>query len=202
MFFKKCQMFQNYNNNNMELAVGQSLEGISTWEDKFRGRKAHLDLLKSTIKSSLSSELDQFMWRRTDVILTNDGEHAGGFGGLCITFVFSFIIKHRFVDDEDVLPALSDNFILLPLSDFTSVLKPADLRDSKWEEISERLKNNSECSLYSEFIQTNRQKLCSLWRPLGRLHIQTWQIPSLWPRHHGAASRTQHVELLTHRTTR
>lgn len=60
-------------------------------------------------------------------ILTNDSEHAGGFGGLSVTFVFSLIVKHRLVDDEDVLATLSNNFILLPLSNFTSILKPADL---------------------------------------------------------------------------
>lgn len=59
--------------------------------------------------------------------LTDDSQHAGGFGGLCITFVFSFIIKHRFVDDEDVLAALSNNFIFLSFSDFTSIFVPADL---------------------------------------------------------------------------
>lgn len=60
-------------------------------------------------------------------VLTDDSEHAGGFGSLRLTFVFGLIVKHRLVDDEDVLSALSDNFVLLPLSDFTSILKPADL---------------------------------------------------------------------------
>lgn len=78
--------------------------------------------------------------RDSDVItaiLTNNSEHARGLGGPSITFVFSFIVKHRLVDDEDVLATLSDNFVLLPLSDFTSILKPADLRESQHQEISD-----------------------------------------------------------------
>lgn len=63
--------------------------------------------------------------------LTDDSEHAGGFGGLCITFIFSLIVEHRLVDDEDMLATFGDNFVLLPLSDFTSIFKPAYLRDSR-----------------------------------------------------------------------
>lgn len=65
------------------------------------------------------------------LFLTHDSEHAGGFGGCCITFVFCFIFKHRLVDKEDVLSALDDNFVLLPLSDFTSLFEPADLRSRR-----------------------------------------------------------------------
>lgn len=74
------------------------------------------------------------------VILTDDSEHAGGLGGLSVTFVFSLIVKHRLVDDEDVLATLCDNFVLLPLSDFTSILKPADLRERQHQEISDSVK--------------------------------------------------------------
>lgn len=72
------------------------------------------------------------------MILTDNGQHAGGFGGLCVTFVFSLIVKHRLVNEEDVLAALGNNFIFLPLSDFTSIFKPVNLKDEK-EEAFERL---------------------------------------------------------------
>lgn len=60
-------------------------------------------------------------------VLTDDSEHAGGLGGLGVTFVLSLIVKHRLVDDEEVLAAFSDDFVLFPLPDFISILKPADL---------------------------------------------------------------------------
>lgn len=89
------------------------------------------------------------------LFLTNDSEHAGGFGGLCITFIFSLIFKHRLVDDEDVLATLCDNFVLLSLSDFTSVLEPADLRGSREEEVSEK----DSPRVFTVYLE--RQKLCS-----------------------------------------
>lgn len=72
---------------------------------------------------------------RRCVTLTHDSEHAGGLGGLGVTFVFSLIVKHRLVDDEDVLASLSDDLIFLPLPDFTSIFKPADLQDVEEEEL-------------------------------------------------------------------
>lgn len=45
------------------------------------------------------------------------------------------------MDDEDVLATLSDDFVFLPLSDFTSILKPADLSESRDEEISASVKH-------------------------------------------------------------
>lgn len=83
--------------------------------------------------------------------LTDNSEHAGGLGGLSVTFVFSLIVKYRLVDDEDVLATLSDDFVFLPLSDFTSILKPADLQESRDEEISASVK------LYWWFFWTDRQ---------------------------------------------
>lgn len=83
--------------------------------------------------------------------LTDNSEHAGGLGGLSVTFVFSLIVKYRLVDDEDVLATLSDDFVFLPLSDFTSILKPADLQESGDEEISASVK------LYWWAFWTDRQ---------------------------------------------
>lgn len=71
------------------------------------------------------------------VVLTDNREHPGGLAGLCVTFIFSLVVKHRLVDDEDVLATLSNNLVLFTLSDFTSVLEPADLRAGQEEDASE-----------------------------------------------------------------
>lgn len=64
------------------------------------------------------------------------------------------------MDNEDVLATLSDNFVLLPLSDFTSILKPADLQGGKHEQVSDRLKTEKK-TFHSQFIKTNRQSRCA-----------------------------------------
>lgn len=62
--------------------------------------------------------------------LTDNSKHAGGLGGLGVALILGFIIHHRLVHNKDVLASQSRNFILLPFSDFTPVLEPADLRGS------------------------------------------------------------------------
>lgn len=86
------------------------------------------------------------LWSPT-AILTDDSEHAGGLGGFGVAFILGLVVKHGLVDDEDVLAALGDNFVLLPLSDFTSILKPADLQDSQAQELSHDVKTTFELHL-------------------------------------------------------
>lgn len=98
--------------------------------------------------------------KRGCVILTNDSEHARGLWGLCITFVFSLIVKHRLVDDEDVLATLCDNFVFLSLSDFISVLKPADLWDVKEEVIERKIAPEKTWNL-TFTVSSSDKRVCS-----------------------------------------
>lgn len=68
---------------------------------------------------------------KSRAILTNDGEHARGLGGPGITFVLSFIIKHRLVHDEDPLDSLSNDLIFLSFSDLAAILEPTHLVQEK-----------------------------------------------------------------------
>lgn len=90
------------------------------------------------------------------VTLTDDSEHARGLGGLGVTFVLSLIVKHRLVDDEDVLASLSDDLIFLSLPDFTSIFKPADLQDVEEEEL------DVEMSLRADLMKDTKPESSSL----------------------------------------
>ena len=60
--------------------------------------------------------------------LTDDGQHARGFGCSGVTLVLSLIVEHGLVYDEDPLDALRDDLVLLSFPDLTAVLKPANLQ--------------------------------------------------------------------------
>ena len=127
--------------------------------------------------------------------LTDNCQHARGFGGLCIAFILSFIIKDCLVDDEDMLATCCNYFILFPFSDFTAILKPANLFQNKRpDKNSTNVRTVNWCCITSVY-----SKSCAHinlpWHFHVKLHIQISQIPSLWPQHHGVAYWTQHLEL-------
>lgn len=97
--------------------------------------------------------------------LTDDGQHARRLGGPGITLVLGLVVKHRLVDDEDVLAALGDDFIFLPFPDLTAVSEPADL----WE------KRRGERTSPNAWQPQGCSPSCPPWRP----HIRTWRTPSL-----------------------
>lgn len=66
-------------------------------------------------------------------VLTDDSEHARRLGGFGIAFILSLIVKHRLVDNEDMVATLGNNFIFLPFPDLTSISEPANLWKSRRE---------------------------------------------------------------------
>lgn len=109
---------------------------------------------------------------------TNNSKNARGFGCSCITFIFSFIIKDCLANNENTLHSLGNNLILLALSNFNTIFVPADLL----KQIATNYCQLHVFFIYVTVVQSIAAKLqvnAVPWHFHGKLHIQTWQTPSL-----------------------